>query len=126
MTRRFAHRLRCFLPVIVMGLLVTAEGCHSPFVQTIIDNQSDATLKLVEVDYPSASFGVETLAAHSKYHYRFKIQGSGTITLQFADASGKLQTSTGPELSEGQEGSLQIIIGRDRQVSWKPVLRTTK
>lgn len=98
------------------------SGCHSAFVQATIDNQGDTELKLLEVDYPSASFGVESLAPHAQYHYRFKIQGSGPVKLQFADSAGKLTTATGPEVNEHQEGSLQITITPTRQVTWQPTL----
>ena len=32
-------------------------GCSSRYVQTTIVNHTDRALKLIEVDYPSASFG---------------------------------------------------------------------
>ena len=38
-----------------------SSGCHSAFVETTIDNQSASAVRLVEVDYPSASFGVSSI-----------------------------------------------------------------
>jgi hypothetical protein len=115
----------CALMVFALALAALA-GCHSAFVLATIDNQSGSDLKLVEVDYPSASFGVETLAARDKYHYRFKIQGSGPVKIQFADNSGKLITSTGPQLEEGQEGKLLITVDASGQVKWSPTLHAAR
>jgi hypothetical protein len=110
--------------VIAAGCLATMAGCHSRFVEATIDNRGPRPLQLVEVDYPSAGFGKDALAAHSQYHYRFKILGSGSVKLSFTDDQGKTHTSTGPELDEGQEGSLAITIDEVGHVQWTPELKT--
>jgi hypothetical protein len=102
--------------------LAILAGCHSRFVEATIDNQSAATLHVVEVDYPSASFGTESIAAHSQFHYRFKLQGSGPLKLEFTGADGKVHDVEGPELREGQEGRLTITIDPTGNVSWQPAL----
>lgn len=105
------------------GLLILGiSGCHSAFVETTIDNQGQSPVRLVEVDYPSASFGVGTIAPQSKFHYRFKIQGSGPLKIEFTDASGKVRDSDGPVLNQGQEGHLAIVIQPNGEVSWQPQL----
>jgi hypothetical protein len=93
-------------------------ACRSAFVETTIQNDSPAPARLIEVDYPSASFGTQSLDAHSAYHYHFKIQGSGPITLTFTDPTGKAHTATGPVLSQGQQGDLKIAIDPSGNVSW--------
>jgi hypothetical protein len=85
-------------------------GCHSAYVSADVRNATGAPVTLVEVDYPSASFGTETLAAGADFHYRFKIQGSGPAKVLWTDAGHKDHTVTGPELQEGQQGSLLITI----------------
>jgi VCBS repeat-containing protein len=97
-------------------------GCRSAFVSTTIANHSGKPVSLLEVDYPSASFGVGTLATGGEYHYRFKIQGSGSIKLQFTDSSGKTHTVSGPDITEGEQGTLQINIGPADEISWVPNL----
>ena len=67
-------------------------------------------MRLIEVDYPSASFGVESIASHAQFNYRFKIQGSGPVKIEFTDASGNVHDSEGPILTEGQEGHLAIVV----------------
>ena len=101
-------------------------GCHSAFVETTIDNQGDSPVRLVEVDYPSASFGVGIIAAHSQFFYHFKVQGSGPLKLQFTDYADKVHDADGPELSQGQEGHLTIAIQPTGEVLWLPQLTSSK
>jgi hypothetical protein len=101
-------------------------GCHSAFVETTIDNQGESLVRLVEVDYPSASFGVGSIAGHSQFHYRFKIQGSGPLKIEFTDAAGKVHDSDGPQLNQGQEGDLSIVIQPNGEVAWRPQLKPAK
>lgn len=101
-------------------------GCHSRFVEVTIDNQASTPLRLVEMEYPSASFGAEQIAANSAYHYHFKIQGAGPVKLVFTDAAGQIHTVDGPELHEGQEGHLTVIIDFAGKVSWQPALAMPK
>jgi hypothetical protein len=97
-------------------------GCRSAFVTATITNNSGAQLTLIEVDYPSASFGVGALAPGTQFHYRFKILGDGPVKLQFTDAGGKAHTASGPNLQEGQQGDLQIGIDSSGNISWIPRL----
>lgn len=108
---------------VFLGLLA---GCHSSFVQTTIVNRSGAPLRLVELDYPSASLGTTNLNNGGEYHYRFKIQGSGTVKLDFVDSTGKAHHAVGPELDEGQEGTLLVTIDESNNVSWKPSFPVNK
>jgi len=101
---------------------ILIAGCRSRFVEVTIDNQSPTPLRLVEVDYPSASFGTEIIAANSKFNYRFKIQGSGPLKLEFTNAQRQVHDVEGPELREGQEGYLTITIDPAGKVAWQPSL----
>jgi hypothetical protein len=109
-----------FLIALLLG------GCRSAFVSTTITNNSGAQVTLLEVDYPSASFGVGALAPGAQFHYRFKIQGSGPVKLQFTDASGKAHTVSGLDLQEGEQGNLQISIDPSNDIAWTPNLSQTK
>ena len=93
-------------------------ACRSAFVETTVANDGVSPVHLIEVDYPSASFGMQTLDAHASYHYRFKIQGSGPISITFFDSAGKPHTATGPTLTQGQQGDLKITVDRNGSVSW--------
>jgi hypothetical protein len=76
----------------------------------------------VEVDYPSASFGVESLGAGAVYHYRFKILGDGATKVIWTDAARKEHTVSGPVLKEGQQGGLTVRIEGGTAV-WKTALQ---
>jgi hypothetical protein len=94
------------------------SACRSAYVETTLENQSSTPLHVIEIDYPSASFGTQSLAARAVYHYHFKIQGSGPLTLTFTDDAGKAHTATGPVLNEGQHGDLKIEIDATGKVNW--------
>ena len=96
----------------VVGLagIVLVSGCKSPYVSVTVKNDTGEAVTLVEVDYPSASFGRESLAAGAVYPYRFKILGSGATKVSWTDAARKQHSSTGPELYEGQHGQLGITL----------------
>ena len=111
---------------VLLMLLCLLPGCHSAFVQTTVVNQSGAALRLLEIDYPSASFGTTGLAANAEYHYRLKIQGSGTVKMDYVDMQGKSHHSVGPELDEGQEGTLVVTVDQSGGVTWTPNLTVSK
>jgi hypothetical protein len=101
-------------------------ACRSAFVQTAIVNHSGNAVQLIEVDYPSASFGTQEIANNTTYHYRFKIQDSGPVKITFTGAGNKTYTATGPNLTQGQQGALVITLDADGKVTWAPELTTAK
>ena len=95
----------------LLGLTLAAlTGCHSHYVSIDIHNNTPTPITLVEVDYPSASFGVDTLAAGATYHYRFKILGDGPTKLLWTDAAHQDHKNSGPIFHENDEGTLTITI----------------
>lgn len=100
------HRLAF---VAALGLF-SAIGCKSPYVNATVKNETGAAVTLIEVDYPSASFGRESLAAGAAYPYRFKILGDGATKVSWTDAQRKEHSTTGPDLHEGQHGQLIITL----------------
>jgi len=110
--------MRC-VPVLVLSLtLMALTGCHSPYVAATVSNRTTRTIELLEVDYPSASFGTQSLAPGADFHYRFKVLGSGNVKLLYTDDIHKDHKSDGPFLKEGTEGSLAITIA-DSGVNWQ-------
>ena len=91
-------------------VLVAACGCASKYVQAAVRNQTGGAVTLVEVDYPSASFGKENLAAGAEYDYRFKILGSGPTKVLWTDVERKQHEVAGPKLDEGQQGTLIVTL----------------
>ena len=102
--------------------LFGASGCKSAFVEAVVRNGTDQPITLIEVDYPSASFGREALAAHAEFHYRFKILGSGSTRIQWTDARHQEHSKPGPELHEGQEGRIEISVS-EASAAWAVQLK---
>lgn len=111
--------MRSIPSLALLTTLIAAAGCHSPYVAATVSNRSSQPIELVEVDYPSASFGTQNLAPGADFHYRFKVLGSGPIKLLYTDSAHHDHKSDGPVVNEGSEGSLIILIA-DTGVTWKP------
>jgi hypothetical protein len=107
------------------SLCLSLAGCRSAFVDAVVRNRTDRPISLIEVDYPSASFGTQTLMPNQDYHYRFKIQGSGDLTFLYTDADHLNLVSTGPKVDDGTEGSLAIAV-TPQGVEWTPKLINRK
>ena len=120
---------KAYALVRIRGLLLTLciglAGCRSRFVEVTIANQGP-TMHVMEFDYPSASFGANELARGAKFHYRFKIQGSGPLSLQWEDGSGHSHTAEGPKVNQGDQGSLLVNIDARSSVTWTSALTNPK
>jgi hypothetical protein len=98
-----------------LALLPTLSliACRSPYVETTVSNRTAKPIELIEVDYPSASFGTQSLAPGADFHYRFKVLGEGKMKVIFTDSARSEQKSEGPFLNEGAEGPVIITIAAD-------------
>ena len=121
------HRPGLRVPFCAASLLATTllTACHSYHIDATIENRTGAPLQLLEVDYPDASFGADSLAAGADYHYRFQIRGSGPLKLSYAAANGKTVQITGPTLVERQQGELVIVLEPGGKVDFHPLLSPT-
>ena len=96
---------------VCLSACVLVPGCHSYRIDVVVENRTGAALDLLEVDYPSASFGADKLASGADYRYRITVRDSGPVKVQYTEsASQKLHQMTGPTLSEHQEGRLEIVL----------------
>jgi hypothetical protein len=110
--------------LVISGFLY---GCHSYQIDTTVENRTGASIELMEVDYPSASFGADQLAAGAEYHYRFKVRGSGPVKVQYTDSlNHQLRQMSGPEVFERQEGRLEIVLLPGGKVEFHPALTPPK
>jgi hypothetical protein len=100
------------------AFLIVATGCHSPYVAATVSNRTAQPIELLEVDYPSASFGTQNLAPGADFNYRFKVLGSGNMKLLYTDSAHHDHTFNGPPLHEGDEGPLRITI-TSNGVDWR-------
>ncbi|MGO9337994.1 MAG: hypothetical protein ACLPY1_10855 [Terracidiphilus sp.] len=97
------------LSVLAIGALMALTACHSYHVDATVENRTGAPIQLLEVDYPSASFGEDSLAAGQVFHYRIQLRGSGPLKVQYT-ADGRQAQIDGPSLAERQEGTFEIIL----------------
>jgi hypothetical protein len=109
-------RLLCAALALLSPLALTA--CRSAFVTAIVQNRTPQPIQLLEVDYPSASFGTQSLPPGGDFHYRFKVLGEGKLKLIYTDSNHQEKTFEGPFLKEGAEGPLTITIVPD-DVQWQ-------
>ncbi len=108
--------------VLAAASLLAVTGCHSAFIDADVINQTASPITLVELDYPSASFGTQTLLPGQHYRYRFKVLGSGPLKLLYTDAAHQDHTVSGPTLNEGDEGRLSVVL-TPAGVTWSPPVR---
>ncbi len=111
--------MRSIPALALVTTLIATAGCRSPYVATTVSNHTSQPIALIEVDYPSASFGTQNLAPGGDFHYRFKVLGSGNMKLLYTDSTHQDHKSDGPFLKEGAEGPLAIVIA-DTGVIWQP------
>jgi hypothetical protein len=119
-------KFRVFVPVFALALIPAISGCHSHHIDSMIDNRTGAIIHQVEIDYPSASFGIDTLAPGQVYDYKFQVQGKGPIKIQYTDSAGKQVQLRGSTLSEGDEGQYVIVLLPDGKAQWAPSLEPRK
>ncbi len=111
---------RLFRSLSIAAIAATALtiGCRSPQVQATVVNSGATELHNIEVDYPSASFGISSLAPGQTFHYRFQLRDTGRMKVQFFDSAEKPHAGTGPYAAEGQRGTLTITLDGSGKNLW--------
>jgi hypothetical protein len=90
--------------------IVLLTACHSYHIDATIENRTGADIQLLEVDYPSASFGADHIASGATFHYRFQVRDSGPIKITYMGPDQKQVQIAGPTLVERQQGQLKIVL----------------
>jgi len=108
------------VPVLLAFFAIT--GCRSYHVGVTIENRTGAAIQLLEIDYPSASFGAGSLGPGASLHYQIQVRGAAPVKVQYTAADGIQKQISGPTLSEGDEGLLQIVILPDGKAEFTPQL----
>ena len=109
------------------ALLATA-GCksyQSNWIDADVENQTGKPIRELEVDYPSASFGINALASGAAMHYRFQIRGSGPVKVAYTFEDGKSIHSQGLNLTEREHGHLIIRLSPQGKVDFVPNVEPT-
>ena len=104
------------------ALLFSTAACHSYHVDTTVENRTGAPIQLLEVDYPSASFGADNLDAGAVFHYRIQLRGNGPLKVQYTAPESHQVQIDGPAVAERQEGTLQIVLLPGGKAEFHPQL----
>jgi len=112
---------RTFLSLAITMALATV-GCRSPRVDVTVENRTGEAVRLLEVSYPSASFGADSLAVGATVHNSVQLRGEGPIKVTFTNQKGPSAPITGPTLVEKQHGSLQIVLLAGGKATFLPSL----
>lgn len=110
------------IAAIALAMSMYGAGCHSYHIETKVDNRTGGAIQLLEVDYPSASFGANSLAAGAVLHYRIQLRGNGPLKVQYTAGNGKQVQLDGPTLTEPQEGRLEIVLFPGGKAEFHPEL----
>lgn len=114
-------RLRAAWAILLLPLLMAAS-CRSYIVHVTVVNHTGGVVNLLEVDYPSASFGVDTLAPGAEYHYHLQLEDSGPVKVMYTEGKTQDYKSTGPIVYEGQHGQLEIDLEPGGKTEFHPQL----
>jgi hypothetical protein len=117
---------RRFFAMGILAVVCVATACRSPHVDISVENRTGSEIRLLEVDYPSASFGADSLAADATMHYKVQLQDKGAVKVQYMAPDHKQPQATGPEISEGQYGKLEIILLPGGKAEFHPELHGGK
>ncbi len=101
---------RSLIAAVILLPLWPAIGCHSSHVAITVENRTGAEVRLLEVDYPNASFGVDALGPGADYHYRIQVIGQGQVKVQYIDSANHQVQATGTKLAENDQGRLEIVL----------------
>ena len=120
MSRRAGFRSPLYAATVLSAFFFSA--CHSYHIDATIENHTGAPIQLLQVDYPSASFGVDSLAPATDFHYRFQVRGSGQLKVSYTAANGQTVQISGPTLAERQQGTLEIVLEPGGKAEFHPQL----
>jgi len=119
-SRRTGPRSGLYAVTVLSAVLFSA--CHSYHIDATVENHTGTSIQLLEVDYPSASFGADSLAIDASFQYRFQVRGSGQLKMQYTAANGQTVQITGPTLTERQQGTLEIVLEPGGKAEFHPQL----
>ena len=102
--------------------LLALAACHSYHVDATVENRTGGAIQLLEVDYPSASFGADSLAAGAVLPYRIQLRGGGPLKVQYTASDGRQAQVEGPMLFERQEGRIEIVLLPGGKAQFHPQL----
>ena len=98
--------------------MLLVVGCtRSHVIKVSVINNSPEKLSNIIIDYPSATFGVPSLAPGKTFLYAIKVTENGAIKIEFINAHGKTNNFPGPAVNKDDEGTMEINLTQDAAVA---------
>ena len=100
--------------VLLVSVCVLVTACtHSHVINVTVTNTSADRITTIVIDYPEATFGINTLEPRKNFQYKIKPTATGAVKIAFVNAHGIKHASTGPVVHTNDEGSIQIELTQD-------------
>jgi hypothetical protein len=115
-----------FIALIALSASLSLSACKSYWVNAEVVNQTGQVIHELEVDYPTASFGVNSLAPGATMHYRLQVRGTGPVKVEYTTPDGKVTHAEGMNLSERQQGAVTIRLLPDGKADFQPHLQSAQ
>jgi len=98
--------------------LSTITACtHSRVIKVTVTNSSAEKVSTIVIDYPEATFGINSLEPGKSFEYKIKPTGTGALKIEFLNSHGVDRVSAGPIVHRNDEGSIQIKLTQDGATS---------
>ncbi len=102
--------LRKIAGMLLLLAAVPLAACHSSQLNVTVENRTGNTIRLLEVDYPNASFGSDTMSGGAVINTHIQITGKGPISVQYTSGEGHSVQNKGPQVADHEEGNLDILL----------------
>jgi len=100
--------------VLLVSVCVLVTACtHSHVINVTVTNTSPDKISTIVIDYPEATFGINTLESGKNFQYKIKPTATGPLKIAFLNAQGIKHASTGPVVHTNDEGSIQIKLTQE-------------
>jgi len=96
------------LRTVALIVVIALAGCRAHVVKISLTNTSSQPISTIIVDYPTATFGKDTLAPRETYFSLVKPVDKEPIKVRFTDAQGVSHTYESISLEQGDDGSVDI------------------
>lgn len=100
------------LLALLLGFTLTA-CTHSHVIKVTVTNTSAEKISTIVIDYPEATFGINSLGPGQRFEYKIKPTATGALKIEFLNAQGRDVVSKGPEIHKGDEGSIGIKLTQE-------------
>src|SRR5215469_1728446 len=99
-------------------LIPVVNGCaHSHVIEVTVTNTSNEKISNIAIEYPEASFGINSLDPGKSYQYKIKPTSTGPVKIAFLNSHAQDRVSTGPVVHKDDEGSIEIKVTQDEAVA---------